>query len=65
MSAGGIRNRQDPDGFEVWHPDGTPYTAADYRRAGLPVPTSEQLAHWAYTARWIAELKAELDTEGE
>lgn len=30
-----------------WHPDGTPFSLEDYRRAGHDVPTPEQLALWA------------------
>lgn len=44
--------------FEVWHPDGTPFSDADYRMAGMPVPTPENRAHWAEIRRWIAEVKA-------
>ncbi len=58
-----MRNRQDTAGMLVWHPDGKPYSPADYEKAGMPVPTPEQLAHWAETDRWIAELKAKYDTD--
>lgn len=58
------RNRQEPAAFQCWHPDGTPYSDADYEKAVLPVPTPEQLAHWAYTERWIAGLKAEFEDRG-
>ena len=47
----------------AWHPDGTPFSDADYRAANLPVPTPEQLAHWAVTEREIAEIKARFDTD--
>ena len=30
----------------AWHADGTPFSDEDYRRAGLYVPTAEQLAAW-------------------
>ena len=52
-----VKNRQDPAAFQCWHPDGRPFTDADYEKANLPVPTLEQLAHWAETERWIADLK--------
>ena len=58
-----MRNRQDTAGFQCWRPDGTPFTNADYRRANLPVPTPEQLAHWAETERWISEMMAGHDTD--
>ena len=58
-----MRNRQDTAGFQCWHPDGTPFSDADYRRANLPVPTPEQLAHWAETERWIDNLRAKYDTD--
>ncbi len=58
-----VKNRQDPAAFQCWHPDGRPFTDADYEKANLPVPTREQLAHWAETERWIADLKRELDTD--
>ena len=58
-----IKNRQDSAGFQCWHPDGTPFSDADYRAANLPVPTPEQLAHWAVTEREIAEIKARFDTD--
>lgn len=31
----------------MWRSDGTPCTAEEYRRAGLPVPTAKQLLQWA------------------
>ena len=31
----------------AWHPDGTPFTDEDYRRAGLDVPSPEQKAAFA------------------
>ena len=37
----------DPIIGRAWHPDGTPFKDADYRNAGLYVPTNEQLAAWA------------------
>ena len=43
-----------------WHPDGRPFTAQDYRDAGLPVPTLRQLALWAKAdAQRAAERAAE------
>ena len=36
----------DPIVGRAWHADGTPYSDEDYRRAGLYVPTAEQLAAW-------------------
>ena len=50
-----VRNRQDPAAFQCWHPDGTPFSDADYRRANIPVPTPEQLAHWAEMDRRFAD----------
>ncbi len=50
-----IRNRQEPAAFQCWHPDGTPYSPADYRKAGMPVPTPEQIAHWAEMDRIFAD----------
>ena len=32
---------------DLRHPDGTPFSDADYRKAGMPVPTPKQRAHWA------------------
>ena len=64
MAADKIQNRQQPAAFQCWHPDGTPYSDADYRAASRPVPTLEQLAHWAETERWIADAKREADTDG-
>ena len=32
---------------QMWHADGTPYSAEDYRRAGVDPPTPEQLEAWA------------------
>ena len=52
-------NRQDATALQGWHPDGTPFTPADYRRAGLPVSAPKQLAHWAETERWIADIMAQ------
>lgn len=40
-------NRQDATALQCWHPDGTPFSDADYEAANLPVPTPELLAHWA------------------
>ncbi len=40
------RRFAEPFGLLAWHPDGTPYSDEDYRRAGLDVPTPEQLAAW-------------------
>ena len=36
----------DPIVGRAWHADGTPFSDDDYRRAGLYVPTAEQLAAW-------------------
>lgn len=36
----------DPIIGRAWHADGTPFNDDDYRRAGLYVPTAEQLAAW-------------------
>ncbi|MDE3259564.1 MAG: hypothetical protein OYM47_17180 [Gemmatimonadota bacterium] len=55
--------RQDTAGMQVWHPDGTPYSPADYEKAGMPVPTPERLAHWAEIEQLIDEMKARHDTE--
>ena len=42
------RNRfLEPFGSRAWHADGSPFSAADYRAAGLDVPTPEQQARWA------------------
>ena len=30
----------------AWHADGRPYTAQDYRDAGLTPPTKSQIALW-------------------
>ena len=49
------KNRQEPAAFQCWHPDGTPYSDADYRKAGMPVPTPEQIAHWAEMDRIFAD----------
>ena len=47
-----------------WFYEGSGSTMeADYRRAGLPVPTPAQLAHRAETERRIAEIKARHDTD--
>ena len=40
-------NRHTGGPCQAWRADGTPYEDEDYRRAGLPVPTPEQLALWA------------------
>lgn len=53
-----FQNREGPKTFEAWHPDGTPFSDADYRKAGMPVPTPEHRAHWARMDRMIAEIKA-------
>ena len=37
----------DPIIGRAWHPDGTPYNKADYERAGMYVPTDEDLSRWA------------------
>ena len=63
MAQDDIKNRQDTAGFQCWHPDGTPFCDEDYRRANLPVPTPEQLAHWAETERWFSELMAQHDVD--
>ena len=36
----------DPIVGRAWHADGTPFSDEDYRRAGLYVPSAEQLAAW-------------------
>ena len=36
----------DPIVGRAWHADGTPFSDEDYRKAGLYVPTAEQLATW-------------------
>lgn len=41
------RRFAEPFGSQAWHPDGTPFSDADYRRAGLDVPTPEQREAWA------------------
>ena len=51
-----IRNRQEPAAFQCWHPDGKPFTPADYKRAGIPVPIPEQFAHWAEMNRRFPDL---------
>ena len=56
MTPQDIKNRQEPAAFQVWHPGGTPYSPEDYRKAGMPVPTPEQLAHWAEMDRRFADL---------
>ena len=37
----------EPTVGRMWHPDGRPFTAQDYRDAGATPPTKEQLAFWA------------------
>ena len=56
MAPQDIKNRQQPAAFQCWHPDGTPYSPEDYRKAGMPVPTPEQIAHWAEMDRRFADL---------
>lgn len=63
MAQDDIKNRQDSAGMQCWHPDGTPFSDADYRRAGMHVPTPEQLAHWAETDRWLSDIRARHDTD--
>lgn len=48
-------NRQALGPCQAWHEDGTPYSPEDYRKAGMPVPTPEQIAHWAEMDRRFAD----------
>ena len=49
----------------AWHADGTPFNDDDYRRAGLYVPTAEQLAAWEKADAERARARRRNETGGD
>lgn len=52
-------NRQTGGSCRAWHPDSTTFSDADYREAGMHVPTPEESSLWAEIDEMLKPIRAE------